>query len=160
MWFLWLIAAIALILSDLHLQAFYALFLGIGAVAACLGAAFHADLWLQGVLFAGVSALGVGLLRPPLSKWLLARSGALTVVPGTHGGFVGQHTVALNDIADDQHPGHVRIGNEEWLAVTDVDGGIKKGTRVEVVALRGTTMLVRPLSSGHTNPAASQRGGK
>ena len=148
MWFIWLIVAIALILSDLHMQAFYALFLGVGAIAACLGAAIGADLWLQGVLFAGVSVLGVGILRPPVSKWMLARTGALTVVPGTHGGFIGQHTLALDDVGDEQHPGHVQIGNERWLAVTDVDEGIAKGTKVEVVALRGTTMLVRPVGKG------------
>lgn len=147
MWFPWLILAIALILSDLHLQAFYAMFLGIGAVAACFGAALGADLWLQGVLFAGVSVLGVIGLRPPLSKWLLSRSGSLTVVPGTHGGFVGQQTEALDEIGDEQHPGHVQLGSERWLAVTDVTGGIKSGTKVEVVALRGTTMLVRPAAA-------------
>jgi membrane protein implicated in regulation of membrane protease activity len=144
-WAIWLIAAVVLIFSDMHLQALYAVFLGIGAIAACIAAAVGGQLWLQGVLFAGVSGLGVGALRPPLGRWLLDRNDPLTVVPGTHGGFIGQHTETLDAVGDEQNPGHVELGHERWRAVTDVSGGIPAGIKVEVIALRGTTMLVRPI---------------
>src|SRR5947209_7903269 len=102
LWLIWLVAAIAFIWSDVHVQAFYAFFLGLGAAAACLSAAFGAQLWVQGALFAAVSLTGVGLLRPPLTHWLEARTGRLPVLPGTHGGFIGQLTDTLDAVGDEQ----------------------------------------------------------
>ena len=146
MWVIWLIAAVAFIATDAHLQAFYAVFLGLGAIAACIAAVLGGQLWLQGVLFAGVTGVGIGVLRPPLGRWLDSRVTPLTAVPGgTHGGFVGQQTETLDAVGDEQHAGHVQLGNERWRAVTDVEGGISAGVKVEVIALRGTTMLVRPI---------------
>src|ERR1700683_11989 len=129
MWVIWLLAALILIGLDAHAQAFYAVFLGLGAIVACIASIFDAPLWSQGVLFALVGAMCIVFLRPPAVKWLDGRSGTPTAGPGaTHAGFVGQVVLTLVHVGDEQHPGHVHLANERWLAVPDVDGGVPPST--------------------------------
>ena len=63
---------------------------------------------------------------------------------GVHGGLVGQEAVALDEVGDTHHVGHVRLAGERWLAIT---GGpnISAGTSVFVTAVRGTTLEVWPV---------------
>ena len=79
--------------------------------------------------------------RPFLSRRLRTR-GEPPLTPGVHGGFVGQRALALDDIGDELHPGHVRLAGETWLAFSDDHQPIATGAPVIVTAVRGTTMVV------------------
>ena len=56
--------------------------------------------------------------RPFLSR-RLRRQGEGRSTPGVHGGFVGQRALALDEIGEELHPGHVRLAGETWLAYSD-----------------------------------------
>jgi membrane protein implicated in regulation of membrane protease activity len=147
----WFVAALALLVVELHSATFYAIFLAAGAFAAGLLAFFVPDsqVWIQAVLTLVVAMGGVVVVRP----WLgprLRRRGEPPLTPGVHGGFVGQTALALDAIGDQLHPGHVRFAGETWMAFSD-GRHIADGDPVIVTAVRGTTLEVRPASGSVTS---------
>ena len=140
----WLVLCVALVLFELHHLAFYALFVAIGALAGGIVALVAPDAYaLQTIVAVVVSIAGVILVRPYASQaFHRHRGGHVTI--GVHGGLVGQEAVALDEVGDTHHVGHVRLAGERWLAIT---GGpnISAGTSVFVTAVRGTTLEVWPV---------------
>ena len=156
MLFLWAIAGLVLLAVELHTVAFYALFLAIGSFAAALLVIFVPDspVWVQALVAAAASVLGMVALRPFASRAFLHRRDGV-VSRGVHGGLVGQEALTLDMVGDEHHPGHVLLASERWLAVTDHPGSVAKDVAVGVIAVRGTTLLVRPLD----HPASFAEGG-
>ncbi len=143
---LWVAMTVAFIVLEVHTQAFYALFVAIGSAAAAITAIAGGPLWLQGVLFAVLSIGGSTLIRPyvrarfdravPISKFRGIQASA--------DGLVGQPAITLDTVGDEHHPGHALFANDRWLAVTDTAEPLPADIPVVVVAVRGTTLLVRP----------------
>ncbi len=149
---IWFVAALALLVIELASTTFFSIFLAVGAFAAGLLAFFVPDspIWLQAVLAIVVALLGVAVGRPFLSR-RLRRQGEGPLTPGVHGGFVGQRALALDEIGEELHPGHVRLAGETWLAYSDDHQVIPEGAPVVITAVRGTTLAVRAAS-----PATSE----
>jgi membrane protein implicated in regulation of membrane protease activity len=141
----WFVAALALLVLELASTTFFSIFLAIGAFAAGLLAFFIPDspVWLQAVLAIAVALAGVVIGRPFLSR-RLRRQGEGPLTPGVHGGFVGQRALALDEIGDELHPGHVRLAGETWLAFSDDHQASRGRSSVVVAAVRGTTLAVHP----------------
>jgi membrane protein implicated in regulation of membrane protease activity len=148
---IWFVAALALLVLELASTTFFAIFLAVGAAAAGLLAFLFPDspIWIQAVLAIAVAMAGVVVVRPFMSK-RLRRHGEAPLTPGVHGGFVGQRALAMDDIGDQLHPGHVRLAGETWMAFSDDHQTIPTGASVLVTAVRGTTLAVRPASGSVT----------
>ena len=142
----WFVAGLVLIAVELHTVAFYSVFIAIGSLAAGLLALFVPDsaIWVQAALAAVVSLIGLVAIRPFASRTFLHGSGGV-VSRGVHGGLVGQEALTLDMVGDEHHPGHVQLASERWLAVTDAAQPLSADTAVTVTAVRGTTLLVRPI---------------
>ena len=140
MWLIWLVACILLLASEAHTQAFYGVFLALGALVAAGFDYVGADLWIQGVVFVAVSVGGVLLFRPLLMHWF-PKSGHGAQITGVQG-WKGQAGISEDEIGDRQHPGHVRLGGERLLAFTN-GGPIPAESHVEVQEVLGTTLLVK-----------------
>jgi membrane protein implicated in regulation of membrane protease activity len=143
---IWVVAGLALVAVELHTIAFYSIFLAAGCFAAGLLTLFVPDspVWVQALLAAVVSLIGLVALRPFASRTFLHGSGGV-VSRGVHGGLVGQEALTVDTVGDEHHPGHVQLAGERWLAVTDHAPALAADTAVTVTAVRGTTLLVRPL---------------
>jgi membrane protein implicated in regulation of membrane protease activity len=142
---LWVAMTVAFIVLEVHTQAFYALFVAIGAAAAAITALTGGPLWLQGVLFAVLAVGGWTLIRPILRE-RFDRATPVTKFRGIQGsadGLVGQPAITLDTVGDEHHPGHALFANDRWLAVTDTADPLPADVPVVVVAVRGTTLLVR-----------------
>jgi membrane protein implicated in regulation of membrane protease activity len=152
-YYLWFAVALALLVLELASTTFFSIFLAIGAFAAGLLAFFAPDsaLWIQAVVAIVVAMIGVLVGRPLLSR-RLRRHGEAPLMPGVHGGFVGQRALAVDEIGDELHPGHVRLAGEMWLAYSPDHQPIATGVPVIVTAVRGTTLAVRPTDG----PTASE----
>ena len=148
---LWFIAALALLVLELASTTFFSIFLAVGAFAAGLLAFFFPNgaIWIQAVVAIAVAMGGVMIGRPFLSR-KLRRQGDGPLTPGVHGGFVGQRALALDEIGEELHPGHVRLAGETWLAFSEAEN-IAMGAPVIVTAVRGTTLVVRPVSGSVTS---------
>jgi membrane protein implicated in regulation of membrane protease activity len=139
----WLVVGVLLLFFEMHHLAFYALFGAIGAFAAAAVAALGGDsIALQATVAVVVAVVGVVFARPYVSRaFELHRGGR--VARGVHGGLVGEEAITLDTVGDAHHLGHVRLAGESWLAMSE-HGVIPSGTKVLVMAVRGTTLLVWP----------------
>ncbi|MEP6638100.1 MAG: NfeD family protein [Chloroflexota bacterium] len=142
---IWFVVALALLVLELASTTFFAIFLAVGVFAAGALAYFVPDsaLWIQAVLAIAVAMLGVVLVRPFVSKRLHRQIDG-PFLPGVHGGFVGQRALAIDQIGDQLHPGHVRLAGEIWLAFSADNQTISPGASVIVTAVRGTSLAIRP----------------
>ncbi len=142
---IWAVVGLALLVAELASATFFAVFLAAGAFAAGLLAFIVPDSSapIQAALGVIVAGIGVVVVRPILSRRLNRREPG-PVGPGVHGGFVGQRALAIDEVGDELHPGHVRLVGETWLAVTHEPGPIAADAPVIITAVRGTTLVVRP----------------
>jgi inner membrane protein len=155
---LWFGATLGLLVLELASTTFFSIFLAAGTAVAGLFAFFVPDSpwWAQATLAIVVAMAGVIVVRPFVSR-RLHHGNEDPLTPGVHGGFVGQRALPLDEIGDELHPGHVRLAGETWLAVSGAHQPIPAGTPVEVIAVRGTTMVVRPVSAAAPSPATGER---
>ena len=144
---LWVAIAVGLVFFELHHLGFFALFGAIGAAAAAIVAVFAPDAVVPQVMVAiVVSIIGVVAARPYVSRAFEHRRGIGKVARGVHGGLVGEQAITLDEVGDAHDPGHVRLAGERWLAITE-HGRLNAGTRVLVMAVQGTTLVVWPVDT-------------
>ena len=61
---------------------------------------------------------------------------------------IGKACVVLEEINDVQNTGRVRMGKEEWRAESNSGNDITAGTKVVVVSISGTRLIVEPVAKG------------
>ena len=138
-WVLWVVAACVFAVGEMLTTSFFlapfALGAGLAAVADLAGAGSLAS-W---VVFVAVSLLTLAFVRP------IAKS-HMKVPPQLRTGaaaLIGKQAIVLERIVNSEGVGCVRIDGEVWTARSlHDDEVIEKGTRVEVVEIRGATALV------------------
>jgi len=140
----WLVLGVLLLGGEALSVAFFALFLAVGAFGASIAAGYGATPLVQVLIFVGLALLGILLGRPPLMRMVHQRRLDITL-PGVQG-LVGQRAVTVDVVGDEQHPGHALLAGERWLAVTDAEQPLDADVTVTVAAVRGTTLVVRPLA--------------
>lgn len=142
LWWIWLIAAVALLYAEVHTQAFFALFFALGALAAAIASVFGVDFWIQLIVFAVVSLAGVFGARR-FVKQVMERRHKSAVITGMYGGMVGQDALTLDEVGDEHHPGHAQLARTRWLAISNGPNAIPANTSVTVTDVRGTTLIVK-----------------
>jgi membrane protein implicated in regulation of membrane protease activity len=140
-WILWLVAAAAFGVGEMHTGGFYLLPFAVGAALAALLSLLGVGLLLSAVAFFVVSLLVIAALRPVAHRHRRLpppiRTGAAALV--------GRRAMVLERIVNDEGVGCVRIeGGEVWTARSFDDEVIEAGQRVEVVDIKGATALVMP----------------
>ena len=151
---IWLAIALAFAVGEVSTLAFYAVFPALGAVAAAVAALFGLSLEGQVIVFAVVSLLGVLAARPPLLHYLKRRQ-----EPEMKSGaeeMIGKEAPVVDDILDAHHSGHVRIGGENWPALSASGKPIHTGSTVRVTDLRQATLVVELVHAArpHVPPAS------
>lgn len=137
---IWLLLLIAFIVLEALTAQMVSLWFIIGAAAALISSLLHAQLWLQVVLFVGISVLVLVTLRPILIK----KFGSQKVA--TNADMVlGKTAVVISDIDNVTGKGRVAVNGLDWAAVSDSGKRIKTGTEVTVQSLSGVTLTVKPL---------------
>jgi len=140
----WLVTGVVLLGVEAVTLVFFALFIALGMFAAAIAAGLGAQDWAQVACFVGVAGLGILVARPPLMRSLRLRRDDSLALPGVQG-LVGQQAVTVDEVGDAHHPGHAMLAGERWLAITDAEQPLPPDLAVIVAAVRGTTLLVRPL---------------
>lgn len=140
-WILWLIAAAAFGVGEMHTGGLYLLPFAIAAALAAVVALLGAGAGVSAVAFVGGAAVALGALRPVARRHRrlppAIRTGAAALV--------GHRAVVVERIANDEGVGCVKIDNGEvWTARSIDDEPIEAGQRVEVVDIKGATALVMP----------------
>jgi membrane protein implicated in regulation of membrane protease activity len=134
-WWIVLAAAfgIAEILTTLLVFGMFA----VGALAAALAAALHANLVVQAVAFAAVSTALLAFLRPIARRHLHGSPETRTGVDA----LVGQEALVLERV--DAYGGRVKIGGEIWSArALHPEQILDPGTAADVIEIKGATAVV------------------
>ena len=138
-WVLWLIAAVVLAVAEVVNLSFYLFPFAIGAAAAALVSLAGAGTPIAVVVFAVITAVSFGIVRPIARRHI---SMPPQIRTGT-AALIGRTGIVLERIANDEGVGCVRIDGEVWTARSyDEDRVIEPGTRVYVMEIRGATALV------------------
>lgn len=144
---IWIWIGAAVVLAFLELVTpflFFMLSFAIGAGLAALAAALDASVPLQFVVFIVGSAASLLVLVPLGQRLAVAESDDI------HEGAsrqIGRVAVVLEEIpAGRRDSGLVRLERQQWRAETDADHVIAAGTEVDVIAVRGTRLVVAPIS--------------
>jgi membrane protein implicated in regulation of membrane protease activity len=138
-WIVWLIVAAVLGVAELLTTTLAFGLIAIAALAAAVVGAFHLSFALQLVAFAVAAGAGLGFVRPIAIKHVKQppplRTGAAALV--------GRPAIVLEEVTD--HSGRVRIDGEEWSSRPYDDSlVIPVGTKVDVMQIKGATVLVYP----------------
>jgi membrane protein implicated in regulation of membrane protease activity len=138
-WIIWLVAACALGVGEMHQGGFYLAPFAVGAALAAAVSLIGVGALLGGIVFVVASAIVFATLRPVARRHRRVppsiRTGAAALV--------GRPAVVLERIANGEGVGCVKVGGEVWTARSyDEDEVIDVGERVEVVEIRGATALV------------------
>ncbi len=138
-WMIWLVVSVGLVIAELFSLDLVLIMFATGALAAAGTAALVDDsLLLQALVFAVVSALSLGLVRP-LAKTRL-QAGTEEVRHGIDA-LKAQDALVLERV--DEHGGLVKLGGEHWTArAFDATQVLEPGQTVQVVDIKGATALV------------------
>ena len=138
-WVLWLIAAVVLAAAEVANLSFFLFPFAIGAAGAALVDLAGGGTPVSIVVFALLTALSFGFIRPIAKRHLKTPPQIRT---GT-AALVGRTAIVLERIANDEGVGCVKIDGEVWTARSyDDDEVIEAGRRVQIVEIRGATAFV------------------
>lgn len=137
---LWIVLGVALAIAEAFTATLLIIFFSVGALAAAGAAALGAPPLVQGIVFAIVSGLSVGALRPIVLRH--ARPAIETGdTPFGIEAIEGSHGVVLEEVDGDH--GMIKLDGELWQA-RSFDGSEKylPGERVRVLKVKGATAIV------------------
>lgn len=138
----WFIIAAVFLIAELGHRAFYALFIGIGAVVAAALAIAGVGVVVQIPAFAAAAVLGLVFLRPSIVKAM--SSGQYRLISGIQG-HVGHEAIVAETTGGAANPGRISINGELWKAVSHDGKPIPAGTVVMILELQNTTFVVQDL---------------
>jgi membrane protein implicated in regulation of membrane protease activity len=138
-WIIWLIVAAVLGVAELLTTTLAFGLIAVAAVAAAVVGAFHLSFALQLVAFAVAAGAGLGVVRPIAIKHIKQPPALRTGVAA----LVGRSAIVLEEVTE--YGGRVRIDGEEWSSRPyDESLVIPVGTKVDVMQIKGATVLVYP----------------
>jgi membrane protein implicated in regulation of membrane protease activity len=137
-WIGWLVLILVFLVIEMLTLDFTFLMLSIGGLAGLVADLLGAPIWLQVIIAAGVAAILVLLLRPPLLRRL--RRGE-DPTPANVAALIGLGGTVVSSVG--AHGGQVKLANGDvWTARTE-SGDLEPGTRVHVSRIDGATAVVR-----------------
>jgi membrane protein implicated in regulation of membrane protease activity len=137
---LWIVLGIALAIAEAFTVTFLIIFFAVGALAAAGAAALGAPLLLQAIVFALVSGLSVGAIRPIIIRHQRSALESGETAFGIEA-IEGCRATVLEEVDTDR--GLVKIDGELWQARTfDHTEKYLPGQSVRVMKVKGATAIV------------------
>ena len=135
---MWLIVFVACIAIEIITMGLTTIWFAGGSLAAAIVSAIGAPLWLQLVLFFGVSLLLLYLTRPVAVKYFNKDR-----VKTNAESLVGQQAIVISEIDNLQGIGQVTVNGQEWSA-RNVRGDerLSVGSVVFIRAISGVKLMV------------------
>lgn len=133
----WLILIVVFVVLEGMTVSLVSIWFAVGAAAALIASAFSTSVTLQLTVFVVVSAAVLACTRP-----LVKKQRARKAPPMNAQSNVGRTASVIAAVTPDV-PGRVRLDGVDWRA--QCSSPLAVGTLCEVVAVHGTTLLVKPL---------------
>ena len=139
--FLWLALLIAFLVVEGSTVTLVSIWFSAGSLVAMIVALLGGPFWLQLILFLGVSAGLLALLRPMVRKYIKPKVTATNV--DSLIGSQGYVTETVDNIAA---TGQVKLGAMPWTARSTDGSPIPAGTLIRVDRIEGVKAYVTPVS--------------
>jgi membrane protein implicated in regulation of membrane protease activity len=134
----WFIFAAIFIIGEIFTAGFFLACFGVGAIVSGVLAIMGLNSLWQWAAFVVVSGILFAASRRFAEKFSKKQP------PGIGADrFIGKEGIVLEEIDNAKNTGSVRIDKEIWRADSDGDKTIKKGSRIVVVRLDGTHVVVK-----------------
>ena len=138
-----MVVAAVFILGEIFTAGFFLLWFGIGAAVAGLLAILDLHPGWQWGSFVVVSTVLFAATRRIAEKFTKKQP------PGVGADrFVGKAGIVLEEVDNMKNTGRVRIDKDEWRADSEDDDVIPVNSKVKVVGLDGTHLVVRVVEEG------------
>lgn len=141
-WHIWIIAALVFVIIEIFTSTFAVVCLSAGCVGGAITAACDADTKVQIAVFAIVTFVAIGTVRP-LLKALFSRNGG--DFKSNADALIGRVAIVSEDINPDTMSGRVAIDGDDWKAASCDNTRIAKGEKVEIVARESIILTVKKL---------------
>jgi len=138
-WMIWITIGVICIIIEIFTPGFLFMSFGIGAIITGLFTLLIDNLAWQILIFALVTFLFFLLLRK-FSKKLISKDYEQTNVQA----LIGKKGIVIKDIQSSER-GYVKIGGEEWSAVSEVENILLKDTKIIVQKIDGNKVVVKKL---------------
>ena len=139
LWQVWVFLGLLLATFELVIPGFLVSCFAVGAFASALLAYFHVPLLWQGIAFPVASLLFAFFLRP-FAVTFLYKSGE-NIATNVEA-LIGKRGIVIEEIPGNMEKGVVKVGGEEWSAISEIDLPIPKGKRVVVKRIEGNKLIV------------------
>jgi membrane protein implicated in regulation of membrane protease activity len=140
-WWLWVIIGVLFIIGEIFTAGFFLIWFGIAAIIAGILAFFELSALWQGVAFVIISAILLAGTRRLAERFTKKQP------PGIGADrFVGKIGVVLEEIDNDKNTGRVRVEEDQWRADSLEGDIIPEGSKVQVMKLEGTHLVVRKVN--------------
>lgn len=137
LWTIWLIIGIVCLILEIFTPGFYFMSIGAAAILTGLFGFFVANFLLQLIVFVILSLIIFLLLRKIANKFFFKDNIETNVMA-----LVGKKAKVTQNIEADEK-GYVKVDGEEWMAITTSGKELVVGTRVEIVKIEGTKLVVK-----------------
>jgi membrane protein implicated in regulation of membrane protease activity len=141
-WHIWFIVGIGFLIWEIFTPGFVVANVGLGCFAGALASFLGAGLAVQVAAFAGMNLVGFIFVRPVFLKYFY-RAGDRKKL-GLQA-LIGRNALVTEEIRPADGQGRVKLGSEEWKAVSDPGERIEPGRIVEVVRIESTVLVVTPV---------------
>ena len=148
-WHYWILAAILFFVLEIFIPSFLMASIGIGCIAAFVGAAINAPLPVQLVLFIIGTTAGFVSVKPFMKKYAYSKK----VLNTNASGLIGRIGKVKEEINEEAGTGAVAIDGDLWTSVPFKNEIIKAGEKVRVVNLNSIILTVERLEESHPQNA-------
>ena len=138
-WHVWIILGVIFVIIEIFDPALFFIALGIGAIVTGLLSLipfFDGSFPLQIITFAVLSFIAF-LFTRRIGKKVLRHTGSQTNVYALKG-----QTGHITKAVPRDGKGYVKVGSEEWVAVTRDASALEKGIKVKVLDIDGNKLVV------------------
>lgn len=142
LWYIWIIIGLVLLIVEIFTPGFVVATFGIGCLFAAIPAALDLHFLWQLFVFIVASFLAFLFVRPLYMKYLFPED---RQIPTNVDALVGQQALVLEEIDNLKNKGRVKIGGEDWKAVSKDGSVIPSESKVKIVAIDGVKLIVEAL---------------
>ena len=142
-WHIWVIAAILLFILEIFTPGFVVACFGVGCLGSALAAYLEADIKWQVGIFSLTTAIVLFVIRPLFLKYCYsAKAGKIQTNVDA---LVGAMGLVSEKIDPSANTGRVKVGGDDWRALSADDREIEEGQKVQVVKVDGTKIYVKQI---------------
>ncbi len=143
LWHLWIIIGIVFFIVEIFTPGFIVATFGGGCLLAAIPAYFQLQFLWQLLVFSLGTLIFFLTVRPLYLKYIFPPE---EQTPTNVDALIGQKALVIEEIDALNNKGRVKVGGEDWKAISEKSPKIAEGELVKVVAIDGVKLIVEPYS--------------